>query len=501
MRKQVSLSVFALSALILGNPLRADDRSIVVLFGPTTAEHAQLAAQTATVAARNWLAIPGSAMEIRRPGVADSQQLARFMPAKDIEAALLDAARASSQIDLRTFLDALDKAAYTSAHHSGIRVLIVIVDSPPPTAEAENRIQQTMEFCRSNAIHVLVVDGSKPGGQGLKALAAGTGGMSMDDPKTLDANLLMVAPVAKPGSEADASKPAAAAVTNPLHARFIRTRVQWNGEGIASDVGPAHGMTIVELPFRALQFNETGSSYLARARVTAMVKNAEGKVVWQAKKEITLKGPSKRLEERRAGNLYLMRDIQLPGGKYTVDALAEDLLANKSWTCSEPLKATVNLPGFSVSDALFVRAANDSKDKFESDVPLNYEGTELSPLLDPAFRSDQTFDLQLYFILYPDLRGGQAQMSMEILHNGQAVGRTELAFNDKIRDTSRESQDVGAGVYGRTGEQKSQFPYLATIRDATFSEGQYEARVTIRQDRNTVTRSLPFRITAAAPAK
>ena len=506
MRKQIFISVFALSALIISSsPLRADDRSITILFGPTTSEHAQQAAQSATSAARNWLGIPGASAEIRRPGVTEGQQLAKFMSAKDIEAALLDAARASSQVDLTGFLNALDKATYASARQSGMRVLLLILDSPTLTVEAENRLKQTVEFCRSNAIHVLVVDPSTPEskdrGQALKPLATGTGGVLMGDPKTLDANLLIVAPITKAGSETDAAKPASVTALNPLHVRFIRTRTQWKASGIASDVGPAHGLLIVEMPFRSLQFNETGGAYVARARVTSMVKNADGKAIWQARKEVSAKGPEKRSEERRAGNLYLVREVQLPGGQYTVDGLVEDLVSNKSWTCSEPLKASANLPGFSVSDAMFVRPANDAQDKVESDVLINYEGKALTPLLEPSFRMDQPYELQIYFIIYPDLRGGPPQMSLEVLHDGRTVARTELAFNDRIRDTSRESQDVGAGALAKSGEQKSQFPYLATIRDATFSAGQYEARVTIRQDRNTVTRSLPFRVTASAQAQ
>jgi len=86
-------------------------------------------------------------------------------------------------------------------------------------------------------------------------------------------------------------------------------------------------------------------------------------------------------------------------------------------------------------------------------------------------------------------------MSFEILHDGQVVGRTQLPFTDKIRDTSREGQDVDSAAYGAGhGGQKDQFPYLATIRDASFSAGEYEARLTVRQDRQTITRSVPFRV-------
>jgi len=506
MRKQVCLSVFAFPVLLLAQPLQAGDRSLVILFGPATAEHTQQAVPQLAAAARNWLAIPGAAVELRRPGVTDGQQLARFMSARDVEAALLDAARVSSQIDVRTFLDALDRATYAAAHQAGSRALVIVADNPPLTPDGQSRVQQAVEFCRSNAIHVLFVDPSKPveedAGRGWRQLAANTGGVWMSEPRMLDANLLIVAPVARPGVETEAAKPALR-VASPLHARFVRTRQQWSGSGIVSDVGPAHGLAVVEMAFSALRFNETdrGGGYMARARVTSMVKNDEGKIVWQAKKDITVKGPAKRLEERRSGNLYFVREIQLPGGKYTVDAQVEDLLADKSWTCSEPLKATVNLPGFSVSDAIFVRELKDTRDKFESDTVIHHESTALVPLLAPAFRAGESFVLQLYFLLYPDPRGGQPQISMEVLHGTQSVARSELAFNDRIRDTARENQDVGAGVMARTGEQKSEFPYLASILDASFSAGQYEARVTIRQDRNTVTRTLPFVVTAAPPAQ
>ena len=75
------------------------------------------------------------------------------------------------------------------------------------------------------------------------------------------------------------------------------------------------------------------------------------------------------------------------------------------------------------------------------------------------------------------------------------MGRTQLPFADKVRDTTRESQDVGAAAYGAgRGEQKSQFPYLASIRDASFSAGEYEARLTVRRDHQTNTRTAPFRV-------
>jgi len=499
MQKRFYAFLFAfLTAAVCRAPVRAEDRSLVILFGPTTVEHAQQAAPAAAAAAHNWLKLPGATAELRRAGVADSQVLTRFMPPKDIELVFLDAAKSSRGIDLDSFLNALDKASYASGHHPGQRVLVLIQDSPPASDELNNRLLQTIEFCRSNAVHVMVIDASaanaKEGSDSWEKLASSTGGTWTGDPKALDANLLIVAPLEKAGT--GAATPVAAAPSSPIHAHFVNMREQWTGAGIVSDIGPAHGWMIVEAPFSLLQFdqNDRAGTYQARARITSTVKNADGKVAWEAKKEVTIKGPLRRLPERHAGNLYFLRELQLPGGQYTANALVEDLVSNKSWTYSEPLKRRENLPGFSVSGAMFVRTLKDSADRFEADQVLSYEGRALAPLLDPVFHADVPFEMGLYFIVYPDVRGAQPEMSLEILRNGQVVQRTQLLFKDKIHDTAQDSQDIGTGAMAKMGGEKSQFPYLARISDAVFSAGEYEARLTVRQGRQTITRSEPFRV-------
>lgn len=500
MRNHVCLPVFALLVVAVSSaPAQADDRSLVFVFGPANADRLQPAVQAAAASARNWMKIPGATAEIRRRDASDSQELLKFMTAKDVEAALLEAARVSAQMDAMTFLDTLDKAAYAAVRHPGKRVLVVIAESPALSGEAGNRLKQTIEYCRANSVRVVVLDPSAAGaagsGQALAPLATATGGIPAAGPQALDASLLIVAPVEKAGTETDAAKPASSAPASaPIHARLIRKRSMWKGDTIYSDVGPMQGAMLVEVPISALQLDDKSGYYLLRAVLSAEVKNAEGKRVWQAKREFSLKVPPRNVPERRTGNLYFIREVQLPGGKYTLEAAVQDLNAGKNWNFSEPLRANTNLPGFSLSDAFFVRKLNDSADKFEGDQVLNYEGRALAPLLDPVFPTGRPFDLELYFIMYPDLRGGQPQISVEILRDGQTVGRSQLAFNDSIRDTSRENQDVGAGVGARTGEQKGQFPYIAAIRDASFSPGQYEARVTVRQDKQTITRSVSFRV-------
>jgi hypothetical protein len=250
-----------------------------------------------------------------------------------------------------------------------------------------------------------------------------------------------------------------------------------------------HGFFVTEAPIGAFELQTDGGNYLGRARVTEMLRNSEGKIVWQAKKEIVIKGPARKLEARRAGKLSYMRELQAPGGNYTLDATVEDLIAGKTLEGKEPMTASPVTPGFDASDAVLVRPLDDSVDKFESETAFAFDAKALVPLLDPPYRANEPIDFRLYMILYPDLHGGRPDMNLEILHEGQAVAKSHLLFNEDVRNTATE----GSGLDAR-GDQKTEFPYLANLPGVLLSAGNYEARVTIRQNNRTLTRSAVFQV-------
>ena len=464
-----------------------------------------MAAHAAAESAHEWLGTEGATLELRRAGLSDGQELTRHMAVKDLEAAFLDSARSGRRTDLVGVLNALDKATYAAAHRKGKRVVLLILDSPAASTiaamkggaeELDSRITQTADFCRANSINVAVLEAAALSGTApaIKKLATATGG-AVAEPKTLGSSMLIVAPMARPGSDVAAAPAAAVAASGlPVRTRFIRIQPM-RAHSTVSDLGPTSGLLFLECPFNALEFqrDEKGGRFQVQTRMTETVRNAEGKAVWQGKKEVTLKEPAKKLAARQSGSLFYMRTLQLPGGQYTVEATVEDLLAQKSGTASEPLHATDTLPGLGVSDPLFVRPLR-SDDRFEADGIFMYDGKAIAPMLDPVFTANEPFELQLYFVIYPDIQGAIPEMSLEILRNGHVEGRSQLAFKDKIKETSVEN-----GTLSGHGEQKHEFPYMADILDATFGAGQYEARVTIRQGRNTVTHGVPFRVVAKKP--
>jgi hypothetical protein len=158
-------------SLILTAAAPANERSLAVVFGPLPEEPARLAAESVAGSAREWLKASGANLELWRPGVREPQELNKYVAPKDFDKAFQDVARVGRESVLVDFLNALDRATYSLANRPGKRVLIAVLASPSPAvaasmkgglAEAENRLSQTAEFCKANAITVLVVDPSAP---------------------------------------------------------------------------------------------------------------------------------------------------------------------------------------------------------------------------------------------------------------------------------------------------------------------------------------------------
>ena len=502
-------------------------RSAIFLFGPAGAEAARQAARTVVAVSRHWLSQPGSTAELRRSGSVDALSLDARTPAKSIEPAFLNAAREARDTDPDTFLNSLDRAAQSLANRPGLRILVTVVETPPLSQDAEAQLKQTIDFCRSNSIRVVVLDPaaipSKYASRSFLALGEATGGALIRDPRALDATVLIASSGSKTAESAYAApaapEPASTAklpdlpTDLPVYTRFMRisprssqsfgTQVAVGagqggitttegGPNIENTTGPMRGLFLVESPVNALHFDidDNAGTYTARARLSQIARNASGKIVWQASKPVILHGPLKKLEARRAGNLYYMREVVLPAGQYTLEASVEDLIAGKRGAVREPLRTGMGTPGFTVSDALAVRPFNGAGDKFEADQVLQYDGNAISPALDPVFQANQPFALQIYLIVYPDIYGAQPQMSLEILRHGRVVGRSALPFTDKIHNDAVES----SGMSSIMGEQKHEFPYLATLRGIQLSPGDYEARVTVRQGTVALTRPVNFRV-------
>jgi hypothetical protein len=437
--------------LLAAQAVPAEDRSLVFLFGPTTEERGRAAAHAAATITEQWFQSAGSSVEIRFTSNTDTQQLGKTAQIKDLESSFVYAAQTGRQSDTRALANGFDRATLTLSHHAGKRLLIAILESPVLTPDVESRLDATLAFCKENSIGVIVADISEPASKepppALLALAASSGGALVRDLNALAPAVQKLIPMEKPVAVSEVPKQSGPQAFS-VHTRFLRIQSS-KARAEGKELGPMHGFLVAESPLSALTFETKGGSYQAQARVTEVVRNAEGKTVWQAKKDITIKGPARKLESRQAGNLCYMRELQMPGGQYTLEATVEDLLAQKTVNTTEPLAASPTTQGFDLSDIVLVRRLDDAVDRFESDTILQFDSKAIVPLLDPPYRARQPFDLDIYMVLYPDASGGRPQLDLDILHDGQPVAHSRLSFSDKVRNGVTE----GSGL-DSTGTQK-----------------------------------------------
>jgi hypothetical protein len=489
----VSRSLFAL-LLIAASSLPAQQRTIAIVFGPASAAPPQPALDSLAPKALDWAKTPASTVELRRTGLRDGQEFSKFMPEADIQAALADASRLAVGAPVDRFLDSLEITLSALARRPGDRSILVVLETIPVNTDVAARIQQIAGTAKSGRVQILLWDlnRTQPANESWRLLASHAGGsLSPDLPQ-----LASLLPAPHPPSE---RTPQHGPVSMPedLSKPLVRTSL-FRSEA-ARRSGPALGSMVgiflTEVPMASLQFAPEGSSASARVRVRQVAKNQSGEPVWTAEKEIAVKSPTSRLATRATGTLCYAREIRLPNGQYTLESTVNDLVRGVNVVSSTLLRATDTLPGLGASGMLFVKKLDKQVDVLQGDSMIQYDGVALMPVLEPVFPATVPFDLSVYFLFYPDIRGKRPTIRLDLLQNGASVSDTMLPFNDALRDDTRD----GRGA--TSGEQKVEFPYLAKLSGVMLLPGNYEVKITIQQDTQIVTRSAPFRVADRPSAK
>ena len=525
--------------------LYAEDGLLTFVFGPSSQEAARQSAHAAAAAARHWVQTGGGVVEIRRAGNPDIKRIDKVPDAREMELTFIDTALAARDADPSSFLFTLDSAAQAAAMHSGARIVVAVLNSPPFSSDGERALEHLGEICQAHGVRVLVLDV----GEGVKtvpnpalnALTAKTGGAWMRQAKSLETQVALAAPADEPAPVQAAAKAAEAAPAAPgavlkseipVRIRFIRTSgtgstsesitdheadfgmtaTLSNVNGVVAGGGgsmevsywpndpnaPLQGLVTVESPLNALKFDidDNAGSYLARARITATVRNVKGAAIWTGRRDVTVHGPMQKLNERREGSMFFMRSVTLVGqGPFSMEAKVEDLVGNTMGFIQTPVKVGRNARSLVATDAVAVRPFKGSVDKFEADQVLSYEGEALSPVLDPVFRAGQPVDLQIYLRLYPDIHGDPLDLSMDVMNEGRVVAHMSLPFKSGLANSAREGPTNGAGgTSSMVGGQAHEFPYLVNMKGAKFPAGDYQGIISIHQGKSVIKRVVAFKV-------
>jgi hypothetical protein len=179
--------------------------------------------------------------------------------------------------------------------------------------------------------------------------------------------------------------------------------------------------------------------------VVARVKNEAGHEVDRLSQHYLLSAAEDKLDSARRGDILFYRVADLPPGRYTVEAVAWDALAQKGSVTSAPLDVPASQDGKPrLSSVVLVgRAEKVSPSEAQSDSPLMYGETLIYPNMGEPFRKSTSQAVGFFFTVYGVKDATTpAKATIEVYRGDQGAGR--VTANLPAPDASGRIQYAGA---------------------------------------------------------
>jgi VWFA-related protein len=233
---------------------------------------------------------------------------------------------------------------------------------------------------------------------------------------------------------------------------------------------------LVRLGTGSLRFtaNQQQSSYAGRAAVVVRVRDGRGRDVQKLSQQYLLTGEMKDLAAAKNGEILFYREIDLPAGVYTMEAIVFDANAGRA----SARVATLTVPGpdastLGMSSLILVNRAEEISDPPSgAQTPPLYVGRMLLyPNLGEPVRKSVLAELPFYFALYGATAGATA--TVQLLRNGQAIAEAPLQL---APTTGTRVQHVGRLPIG------------------TLASGTYELRIRVADAGREISRTAFFTI-------
>lgn len=241
---------------------------------------------------------------------------------------------------------------------------------------------------------------------------------------------------------------------------------------------PGLAPVIVSVPASSATFmrNAKKKTFATAFSVVVLARDEAGQIVAKTSKEYVLTGPLDQLETTKQGDLLYYDELDLPPGRYVVDAVAYDAPSRKASVRRMPLVvAPVEGGGPRLSSVTIVdRAEQFARVAGASGEPFHVGNTLLYPNLGTPVQRAQDAKLAFYVTAYVEKGSLAPEATVEVMQNGRSLRQlpVELPAPDdagRIRYTNAFSLDA-------------------------FPPGSYELRVTVTDGTHTAARSTRFTV-------
>lgn len=167
--------------------------------------------------------------------------------------------------------------------------------------------------------------------------------------------------------------------------------------------GAAGSRNILSFELPAANFMATAEPQLLRHRMhivlVALVKDSSGQVVDKFSQDMPYFIPDQNLPVMRATSIPFKHAVDLPPGRYTLEAVVIDREGRKASTSSVPF-VSPETKGVGLSSVLLVHGLDPVEGVPDSTDPLIYQGKHVVPDLTPTLSASA--QPLIYFVVYPD---------------------------------------------------------------------------------------------------
>lgn len=240
-----------------------------------------------------------------------------------------------------------------------------------------------------------------------------------------------------------------------------------------------HGTMLIEVPLHGITFtpDEAKGSYKARLSAVALIKNQAGEVVQKFSRDLPLSGPVSQIPQVKGGNFIYKEQLDLPPGRYTVEAAVMDHEANKFAARKTALVIPAKSKGVAISGLCLVRNYQPNAKDLQPDDPFQFQGGRITPTLSGAVYAVAGAQLSTFFVVYPDPSiPEKPQLLIEYLVDGQSVGKGEVPLPPP---------DAGGRI-----------PYVMSSPAANMPPATYQIKAVVKQGQSVAEESAFVTISA-----
>jgi VWFA-related protein len=235
--------------------------------------------------------------------------------------------------------------------------------------------------------------------------------------------------------------------------------------------------TVVQFSTSPITFQAAADGKTYTSDVTVLVRfvDEHKQVARTVSQHYEINGPAAEIESAKKGEVIFYREPELSPGVYSMETVVHDAFSGKS----SVRFSTVELPksadgALRMSSIILVRRAENVPEKDRRPgSPLLVNDAMLHPNLgDPVSKAAK--EVPFYFAIYPAAGGAALESRIELLRNGQLVGRVPMLTG----------QADGSG----------RIQQLGRLPLAQLEPGTYDLRAVVRQGSEQVVRSTIMRV-------